>query len=423
MSNLRWIGAVESFYGPPLSHAARLDLVRYLGEIGASTYAYGPKDDPFHRQRWREPYPDALAGELAELVAAGRACGVDVALGISPGLDWRTGDEKALAAKVRQLRDLGSSSLGVAWDDVEPGGAELGTAHGEATAAAVDAVPDAAWFTCPTDYATAGTTPYLAAFASAVPVEVDIAWTGPSIVSPRVTAADATRWATEIGRPPLFAENFPVNDGTMSGVLHLGPYPQRDPDLPGTTRGVLCNFMSRPRASRVGLACALRFWRDPTSDRESVWREVLASVPGIETLARACRSWVDEPGPDPELAAWAASGDERLLDYLHRDPSAGLDPELAAEVAPWVDQWLLESHALQIALHLAGTAAHRPAGAAFAVAELWRRARSGSVSVFGTRWAHYPVTEWADGELCTRPGALVAGDNLTDAVCRAVLGG
>ena len=41
--------------------------------------------------------------------------------------------------------------------------------------------------------------------------------------------------------------------------------------------------------------------------------------------------------------------------------------------------------------------------------------------VFGVRWAYYPVTEWADGQFHALPEALVAGENLTDRICRAAL--
>ena len=38
-------------------------------------------------------------------------------------------------------------------------------------------------------------------------------------------------FAGQLGRKPVFAENFPVNDGGMEGVLHIGPYPERSPGV------------------------------------------------------------------------------------------------------------------------------------------------------------------------------------------------
>ena len=424
----RWLGVVEAFYGPPLSHEDRVDLLEWVARWGFNCYGYAPKDDPLHRQRWREPYGEEDRARFADLLERGRDAGIDVALVLSPGLDWRgSDDEPALVEKLSVFRDLGASVLGIAWDDVPPGGADLGTTHGRAIAAAVEGLGDGVrWITCPTDYATAVPTPYLQAYAAEVPPGVEIMWTGPSIVSPSVTADGARVMADVFGRAPLFAENFPVNDGAMSDVLHLGPYPSRPEDFPAATTGVFCNLMPRSRASWVGLALAARFWSDPAADREAAWREVVAEVPGLGPLAKACRSWVGEDPIDRELREWAeaaiATGgkDTRLREYLVAGCRTGLDPRLVAEVEPWLDQWDAESQAMQFALEVLA-APGRPADLAFVTSELWRRARVMRAQVFGVRWAYYPVTEWKDGRFHAVPDALVMGENLTDIVCSAAL--
>jgi hypothetical protein len=424
-SHRRLLGAVEGYYGRPLDHDARLALVEWLGGQGFDCYGYAPKDDPFHRDRWRDAYPADHMARFRELIDTGAASGARVAMGISPGLDWRDGDEGPLIAKLASFRELGATDLAVAFDDVPPGGEDLGARHGAAVVAAVEAMgPDVRWICCPTDYATPVVTPYLAALAAELPGNVEVLWTGPSIVSPRVTGDDAARFADALGRRPLFGENFPVNDGGMEGVLHLGPYPDRTPDLVDHTTGVLCNFMRFPLASRIGLAAAARFWLDPARDREDAWRECLALLPGIEPLARASRSWVGSPDPDAELIEWAAAapgGDTRLRDYLQAGCRAGLEPDLAAEIEPWLDQWDRQSHAMQYALQLLAHRPARPASVAFAVTALWQRARQRPENVFGIRWAAYPVTTW-DGEVHALPEGVVQGQNLCDRLCAVALG-
>lgn len=426
---MRWLGAVEGYYGEPLSHDARAALVEWLGGEGYSCYGYAPKHDPFHRDRWRDPYPTDSLAQFAELVQIGATSGARFALGVSPGLDWREGDEAALLAKLASFREIGASVLAVAFDDVAPGGAGLGATHGRAVAAAIEGIadPDVRWFTCPTDYATPVVTPYLRAFADELPDEVAIMWTGPSVVSPRVSADDARSFAAALGRKPLFAENYPVNDGGMEGVLHLGPYPARAPELVEETVGVFCNFMRHPLASRIGLAAAARFWQDPHSDRDVAWREVLAANPGIEPLALASCMWIGHPQPAPELNEWTeaaiatAGADTRLRDHLQTGCRDGLDPALAAEIEPWLEQWDRQSHAMQWALQLLAAGERRPAGGAFAVQALWRRARERNEEVFGVRWAGYPVTTW-DGETYALPDGVMIGENLTDRLCRHALG-
>ncbi len=426
---MRWLGAVEGYYGEPLSHDARAELVEWLGGEGFNAYGYAPKHDPFHRDRWRDPYPaDALA-RFAELVKVGDASGAEFSMGISPGLDWREGDEAALISKLASFRELGSMVLAVAFDDVPPGGAELGAVHGRAVAAAVAALDDdeIRWFTCPTDYATPVVTPYLRAFAAEVPDEVGIMWTGPSIVSPQVSADDVRTFAEGLGRKPLFAENYPVNDGGMEGVLHLGPYPDRAPEVVDETVGVFCNFMRHPLASRIGLAAAARFWLAPQRDRHDAWREVLAATPALTPLALASCMWIGRPDPAPELLEWtdaaitSAGSDTRLRDYLQAGCRDGLDPALAAEIEPWLEQWDRQSYAMQWALQLLPTGDRRPPELAFAVQALWRRAREHNNEVFGVRWAGYPVTTW-DEETYALPEGIMAGENLTDRLCGHALG-
>ena len=59
-------GVIEGFYGPPWTHEERLDLIRFCANEGLDTWVHAPKDDPFHRERWREPYPET---ELTQLGA------------------------------------------------------------------------------------------------------------------------------------------------------------------------------------------------------------------------------------------------------------------------------------------------------------------------------------------------------------------
>lgn len=422
------LAAVEGYYGPPLPHAERLDLLRWLAAHGYDMFVHAPKSDPHHRERWREPYPPQAAAELAELVQTGRDAGVEVALVVSPGLDWRDGDEAALIAKLASFTALGATALGVAWDDVPPGGADLGARHGAAVAAAVGTITAARWFTCPTDYAFATPTPYLRGFVAALPRDVEVMWTGPSVVSPALRTEQARALAAEMGRPLLFAENFPVNDGPMSSVLHLGPYPARPSDLPSAVSGAVLNMMRLPRASRLGLAVAARWWRAPHTSRETAWRECLAEFSGLEPLARGCRSWAGDAGPDAELLAWWRAardcGDTRLRDFLRRGCREGLDAALAAELEPWLAQWEDEAQAMLAALDLMALPRQRRVEQAGLVALLWARARCGVTQVFGIRHAYYPLTARdAGGALVPGPGALHTGENLTDMVCNAALSG
>lgn len=420
----RWLGAIEGYYGPPLTHDARLGLVRWMTTKGFNTYVYAPKDDPHHRQKWREPYPDDHMREFKELVECGREAGVRVGLTISPGLDWQDGDEKVLISKLGPFVDMGCDGLGILWDDVPPGGTELGAVHGRATAAAVEALgPRLSWWTVPTYYAVRAPTPYLEAFTDAVPPDVLVAWTGTSVVPARITGAEASSLGEALGRKLLLWENYPVNDGMMQTVLHLGPYPDRTPDLVDASSGVLFNFMSQGTASRLALAASARFWLEATVDRELAWRRCLEEFPSIEPLARACRSWLHAPGPDPELVDWAdaAPGDTRLRSFLERGCRDGLDADLAAEVEPWLEAWEREAQLMLLCLDILEDS-RRSVRKVMGATALWVRARRAAEQVFGIRLAGYPDITMGE-DIAAGPNVAIGGDNLTDMLCRRALRG
>jgi hypothetical protein len=418
-----WHGVLEGFYGEPYDDAARLDLVRWLGTVGGRDYVYAPKDDPYQRAQWRTPYPPERMAHFADLLAAGAAAGVRIGFVVSPGLDWQAGDEGALVAKLQAFYDLGVRCLGVAFDDVPPGGAALGAVHAAAVAAAVAGLPDdVTWSACPVDYGTAHVTSYLRAFCDGLPEGVDLFWTGPSILSADIPLALATSLAGELGRRLVLADNFPVSDGPMAGVLHLGPYPARDPGLPAAVGGLLLNLGPRPVASRLPAAAGLAWWADPTRDRVAAWEEQLAAVPGLAPLARACRSWLTEPGPDPVLLEWARAaldGDQRLESWLAAGCREGLPAEWAADLEPWLEAW--DWHALAVPIALAALRSADGPGGAFTVAEVWRRGLAMERQLFGIRWALYPLTVRDGDAERADPAGLVRGETLLDTLCREAL--
>lgn len=421
-----WLAAIEGFYGPPFPHEQRLDLIRWLPSAGLSDYAYGPKDDPFHRAQWRAAYPPEHLARFAETLAVARECGIELTLSISPGLDW-TGeaDHEPLVAKLRQLYDVGVRSLGVYWDDVPPGGEDLGRSHGRGVAAAMRGLPDdVRWLTVGTDYATSHVTAYLAGFAAELPAEVAIAWTGPAITSAEVPTEVAHRLAEGLGHPLVFCDNWPVNDLGMSPVLHLGPAPYREPALRDVIAGAGFNMMSLPLASRPGVELAARHWRDPHEDREQAWREVISRYPGLGPLARSCRSWLTEPGPDPELVSWvvpALTGDGALLAFLDAGCRDGLPAEWQAELEPWLSAWEAEARVMAGVIRVI----HDPSTAADAP-ELgvdWPALHRLAAQVFGIRFAVYGLSYRAADRLLPHPGSVVRGENLTDLLVRTALEG
>src|SRR5512132_1013006 len=81
-------GVIEGFFGPPYSFEQRRALFLFTARAGLNTYIYAPKEDPFHRGRWRDPYPAEYLAHFQELATLGADAGVRFVYAIAPGLDY-----------------------------------------------------------------------------------------------------------------------------------------------------------------------------------------------------------------------------------------------------------------------------------------------------------------------------------------------
>jgi hypothetical protein len=270
-------GVIEGFYGPPWSHQDRLDMLRFMGRVGLTVYIYAPKDDPYHRSRWREPYPDAAAERIRQLARTADETGVEFWYAISPGLTMTysdSGDYDDLLRKIDQVSALGVRHFGLFVDDVP---AELTSeadrrAYGTLAAAHV-ALANRLYrelsgrghtlaFT-PTTYTNAwGDPEYVAAIGAGLAPEIMVVWTGPDVASPTISAAQAAEWGRLLRRRPLLWDNYPVNDYAR-WRLFLGPFTGRAPDLAGATLGIIANPMNEAHASMLPLATLADYARNP----------------------------------------------------------------------------------------------------------------------------------------------------------------
>jgi hyaluronoglucosaminidase len=307
-------GVIEGFYGAPWTHEERLDLIRFCGAHGLNTWVHAPKDDPYHRELWREPYPDEELERFSELVREAKRCNVEFVYAIAPGLSIRDDDESELAAldaKREHLRSAGVETFQLLWDDIER------DAVGFERQAEI-----ANWFAggeelvvCPMGYAGTGDSLYRQAFAPRLDPLLVVYWTGPEVVSLGISR-EALDFAVVRfrGHELLLWDNYPVNDFAPE-TLFLGPLRGRDPRLAnGKLCGIIANGMVQAVPSKLALATVADWARDPSA------------YDPLESYERALR----EHGAE-------------VLDALHRlapaSPPREVDPAL--EVESLVDLLLL----------------------------------------------------------------------------------
>jgi hypothetical protein len=295
--SFRQRGVVEGFYGPPWSLTDRLDVLRFEGDHAMNIYFYAPKDDPYHRDKWREPYPAALRQQLEQEVQAAHANFVDFCFAISPGLSMtysNDSDFADLTAKLDSVQKMGVSCFALFLDDIpqqlqnpadQARFKDLGTAHAylinKLNRYLKRQSPRNRLVVTPTTYTNAwGSRTYVKELGKEVDSDVPIAWTGTQVVSPVITLAQAQRWEKLLRRKLVIWDNFPVNDG-IPWRLILAPVTGRDPGLPEVVEGLYSNPMIQAHASLIALQTVADYlWAPKSYDPRLALQDAVVSQYG-----------------------------------------------------------------------------------------------------------------------------------------------
>ncbi|MEU6707254.1 beta-N-acetylglucosaminidase domain-containing protein [Streptomyces wuyuanensis] len=343
-------GTIEGFYGQPWTHQERLDQMDFYGDVKANTYIYAPKDDPYHRGKWREPYPADKLDELGELVRRAAANHVRFTFAVSPGESIcysDPADRAALKAKLQALYDLGTRAFSIPLDDISytrwncaGDDAAYGAPGREAAAAAqVDLLNDVQrTFVAahegvqplqmvPTEYGDLTDTAYKRKMRASLDPAVVVMWTGTDVVPPSITNAQADAASALFGRKVFVWDNYPVNDfGNTSGRLLLAPYDKREAGLSDHLSGIVANPMNQPYASKVAVFGAASFaWNDRAYRADTDWTAAMSYLAGGDRRA---------------TEALLVFGDlEHLAPTFGSTPWQSQAPRLAARVSAFWSAW------------------------------------------------------------------------------------
>lgn len=302
-------GTVEGFYGQPWSFEARKSQFRFYGDWKMNTYLYGPKDDPYHgfSNRWRDPYPEAEARQLAELVRVARENKVNFVWAVHPGRDiqWRDdSDIEACVAKFEMMYALGVRSFAVFFDDIGGEGARaemqvklLNTVNRRFVRAKGDVTP---LILCPTQYNKAWSGGnYLETLGKGLDEDVMVMWTGDSVCT------DITRQSMEwinakLGRKAYIWWNWPVADYCRAAHLLLGRTYGLDPTNGPLYAGFVSNPMDKPEASKIGLFGVADYTWNPGAFRsEQAWRDGIRRIfPYVAEAVQCLADHNSDQGPN-----------------------------------------------------------------------------------------------------------------------------
>ncbi len=363
-------GTVEGFYGTPWSHEARKSQLEFYGRNKMNVYIYGPKDDPWHRDKWREPYPEAEANRIAELVEVAKKNGVNFYWAIHPGVDikWNDEDRDHLMAKLEVMYQLGVRSFAVFFDDIWGEGAKA-----DKQAALLNYIDDnfvqvkkdvAPLILCPTEYNKGWANEqggYLRTLGSNLNKGIEVMWTGNSVVA--CIDKPTMEWINErIERKGYIWLNFPVNDFVRDHIL-MGPAYGNGLDIATDVSGFVSNPMEYAETSKISLyGIADYCWNMEAYDYKSNWEKSLQDIlPSNHEALRVFALYNKDLGPNghgfrreegeelKDIAEKALAGDFYSVgmlnsacyelglacDILLNDNS---NPQLLHELRPWLIQ-------------------------------------------------------------------------------------
>jgi len=383
-------GIIEGYYGPPWEDSSRLKILDFLEDWKFNAYFYGPKDDAFHRERWKDSYDNDSLKKLKLMVKQSAERALDFWYTLGPGLSMKYSSEQDISDllnKFIQLAELGIRHFGLLFDDIpeelqhsedQKVFSDLPEAHitvsNRIYKELTSLFSDLKFVVCPTQYHGKGNEYYISRLGDDLDPRIEIFWTGPEICSRTLSLDNTSLLARQIHRPVLFWDNYPVNDLEMAQELHIGPYRERDIHLFRASSGIVANGMEHPESSRIAFhTIGAYLWSAENYDPEKAWNIALQNVVGSKDW-EVFRIFADNsrysclyPKDSPDLAAKlhqfefekkygdpdkALSILKGILTELQKAVDlfeAGLENEiLQKEIAPWTEKFSKGTNLLTI---------------------------------------------------------------------------
>ena len=259
-------GTIEGFYArgqEDWSWEDRMEQVRFYGETKMNTYIYAPKEDPYHRDRWREPYPQDQMDKMVALVKEAKANKVDFVFALSPGTSINLTSEsdfQALVNKCKLMYDNGVRDFAIFFDDINnkdgAGQAKLLNRFNKEFIKAQEEPCTLA--TVPTEYDSnamlngADLKDYTKSFSENLDADIEVLWTGSAVVPDGISTDDAEFIAGVYGDRAGIWWNYPCNDYQLD-KLAMGPIHGIDKAVFDKIGYFVMNPMGRASLSRITL--------------------------------------------------------------------------------------------------------------------------------------------------------------------------
>lgn len=357
-------GVIEGFYGNPWSDADRKSQFDFYGKNKLNIYVYGPKDDPYHREKWRENYPDDKAAVIRSLAEAAKKNHVSFVWAIHTGgsINNSESDFKAVVNKLEHVYSLGVRNFSIFFDDFGGADANLQVAecnyvwenfimkHDDLNKLSM----------CPTKYnaAYAGWSKndaYLRGLGNGLHKGIEVMWTGDGVAD-MINQSDLDFFKTATnGLAPFIWLNYPVNDYCIGHML-MGKFygnDQGDNAFGSKMTAFTSNPMEYAEASKVALYGVADYsWNMKDYNPEANWeRAIKYLMPNnTEAFHVFCEHNVDlgttvhglrREGESPNFNVNGTREEQKAqYDLMVTSADALLadtyNPALITEITPWL---------------------------------------------------------------------------------------
>ena len=311
-------GVVEGFYGTPWSQADRLSMLQFCHEHKLNAYIYAPKDDAYHRAKWREMYPADKMADLQALIDESKKQQVKFIFAISPGLDIHFSgqeaeqDKQAMLKKLTAMYDMGVRDFAIFFDDIKnkdgKGQAEfLNWVNNNFIAQHKDINPLIA---VPTEYfrqdmeSEGQIKEYTKDFSATLDKDILVLYTGEKVVPDGLRDVDYARANKLYGRQLGIWWNYPVSD-YLEAKLALGPVEKLP--MAAEIPAIFFNPMKHAELSKISLATGADYALNPGKyDAQKAWHKAIKAQYG--SLAEDMEAFADQS--QHMVVSWAVIGPE-----------------------------------------------------------------------------------------------------------------
>ena len=282
-------GIVEGFYGTPWTFEDRADLIQFSGKYKLNAYIYAPKDDSYHREEWRKPYPEDKIKELQNLITLSKENNVKFIFAVSPGNDLNyegyKGEEdfNILMVKINSIYEIGGRDFAIFFDDISStidSGKnqanflnklykELNIRYNDINS--LITVPTEYWRDAMID-GSGNIKQYTKDFSTILDKNIIVLYTGDGVVCDGISDENFQKAIEIYNRDLGIWWNYPVND-FLPNKLALGPIEK----LPHkNVKSIFFNPMQQVQLSKIALGTGADYSYFPESyDSNKSWNNVI----------------------------------------------------------------------------------------------------------------------------------------------------